>query len=111
MKETWSLHTVSRTLDRPTLIDFNDWLKDKAEAHERMKSLSNKAKPEESNNVTITKTKTASKVFAATTSQQSASAKAKSDKSPNTCVACKENILCGGVQHFEQKHPQREQNL
>ena len=42
MKEAWSLHTVRRTLDRPTLIDFNDCLKDKAEAHERMKSLPKK---------------------------------------------------------------------
>ena len=37
MKEAWSMHTVKRDLSRPTLIDFNDWLKDKAEAHERMK--------------------------------------------------------------------------
>ena len=96
MREAWLLHTVRRTLDRPTLIDFNDWLKDKAEAHERMKSLPNKAKPEESNNVTVTKTKTASKVFAATTSsQQSASAKVRNGKPPKTCAACKEkHPLC-----------------
>ena len=36
MKEAWSRHTVKRSLDRPTLIDFNDWLKDKAEAYERI---------------------------------------------------------------------------
>ena len=78
-------------MDRPTLIDFNDWLKDKAEALERMKSLPNKAKPEENNDMTVTKTTTASKVFAATTSsQQSASNNIKSDKPPNTFVACKE---------------------
>ena len=106
MKEAWSLHTVRRTLDRPTLVDFNDWLKDKAEAHERMKSLPNKAKPEESNNVTVTKTKTASKVFAATTSsQQSASAKAKSDKPPNTCVACKEKHPLWRCPAFRAKTP------
>ena len=40
MKEAWSMHTVKRSLDRPTLIDFNDWLKHKAEAHERMKTAS-----------------------------------------------------------------------
>ena len=91
MKEAWSLHTVRRTLDRPTLIDFNDWLKDKAEAHERMKFPPNKAKPEESNNVTVTKTKITSKAFAATTSsQQSASAKVKNGKPPKFCAACKE---------------------
>ena len=40
MKETWSMHTVKRNLDQPTLIDFNDWLKEKAEAHERVKPAS-----------------------------------------------------------------------
>ena len=106
MKEAWSLHTVRRTLDRPTLIDFNEWLKDKDEAHERMKSLPNKAKPDESNNVTETKTKTASKVFAATTSsQQSARAKAKSDKPPNTCVACKEKHPLWRCPAFRAKTP------
>ena len=78
-------------MDRPTLIDFNDWLKDKAEAHERMKSLPSKAKHEESRNVIVTKTKTVSKALAATTSsQQSIGAKVKSDKPLNTGVACKE---------------------
>ena len=106
MKEAWSLHTVRRTLDRPTLIDFNDWLKDKAEAHERMKSLPNMAKPEESNSVTATKTKTASKVFAATTSsQQSVSAKGKSDKPSNTCVACKEKHPLWRCPAFRRKSP------
>ena len=106
MKEAWELHTVRRSLDRPTLIDFNDWLKDKAEAHERKKSLPSTAKHEESNNVTVTKTKTASKVFAATTySQQSANAKAKSEKSPNTCVACKEKHLLWRCPSFRGKTP------
>ena len=105
MREAWLLHTVRRTLDKPRLIDFNDWLKDKAEAHERMKSRPNKAKPEESNNVTITKTKTASKVFAATTSQQSAIAKANSDKPPNTCVACTEKHPLWRCPTFRAKTP------
>ena len=47
MEEAWSMHTVKRSLDRPTLIDFNDWLKDKAEAHERMKTASGKVKGDE----------------------------------------------------------------
>ena len=106
LKEAWSLHTVRRTLDRPTLIDFNDWLKDKAEAHERMKSLPNKTKPEESNNVTVIKNKTASKVSAATIcSQQSASAKVKNDKPPNTCAACNEKHPLWRCPAFRGKTP------
>ena len=60
MKEAWSMHTVKRSLDRPTLIDFNDWLKDKAEAHERMKTASGKVKGDENVPNTATKTKTTS---------------------------------------------------
>ena len=112
MKEAWSLHTVMRNLDRSTLIDFSNWLKDKVEAHERMKSLPNTAKPEESNNATVTKAKTASKVLAAmTSSQQSASAKVKSDKPPNTCVACNVKHPLWRCPTFRGKHPQTEQNL
>ena len=41
MKESWSFHTVKRSLYAPSLIDFNDWLEDKAKAHERMRPSSN----------------------------------------------------------------------
>ena len=50
------MHTVKRDLSRPTLIDFNDWLKDKAEAHERMKSATRKPKVEEIPTGNVTKT-------------------------------------------------------
>ena len=63
MKEAWSMHTVKRSLERPTLIDFNDWLKDKAEAHERMKTASGEVKGDENVPNTATKTKTTSKVL------------------------------------------------
>ena len=61
MKEAWSLHTVKKDWSRPTLLDFNDWLKEKAEAHERMKMSSAKPKADESA-PTVTRTKTGAKV-------------------------------------------------
>ena len=67
MKEAWSLHTVEKDWTRPTLLNFNDWLKDKAEAHKRMKVSSAKPKAGESVS-TVTRTKTGAKVFAATSS-------------------------------------------
>ena len=90
MKEARSMHTVRRSLDRPTLIDFNEWLKEKAEAHERMKTASGKPKSDENPQPSVNKTKTTSKMFAATTSnnQQNSTSKPKSDRLPN-CVACK----------------------
>ena len=90
MKEEWSMHTVKRTLDRPTLIDFNDWLKEKAEAHKRMKSAYLKPKVGDST-TTTTRTKTVSKVFASTasSSQQSSNSKSKVEQLSN-CAACKD---------------------
>ena len=63
MKESWSLFRVKKHWVKPTLIGFNDWLKEKSEAHDLMKQSETKAKPEE-NSTSVTKTKTASKVFA-----------------------------------------------
>ena len=108
MKEAWSMHTVKSSLDRPTLIDFNDWLKDKAEAHERMKTASGKVKGDENVPNTATKTKTTSKIFAATTSTNHG--KAKTENMPTTCVACKEKHPLWRCSVFRKKHPQREQN-
>ena len=105
MKEAWSMHTVKRTLDRPTLIDFNDWLKDKAEAHERMKSASLKPKTEDST-ITATKTKTVSKVFASTasSSQQRSNSKSKVEQLSN-CVACKDKHPLWRCPVFRKKTP------
>ena len=105
MKEAWSMHTVKRSLDRPTLIDFNEWLKDKAEAHERMKTASGKPKSDENPQPSVNKTKTTSKVFAATTSinQQNNTSKPKPDK-PN-CVACKEKHPLWRCPVFRKKTP------
>ena len=38
MKESWALHTVKRSLIQPSLLQINDWLAEKAEAHERMRA-------------------------------------------------------------------------
>ena len=58
MKESWSLLTVKKHWVKPTLLDFNDWLKEKAEAHDLMRQSATKARPED-NNTSVTKTKTA----------------------------------------------------
>ena len=103
MKEAWSMHTVKRSLDRPTLIDFNDWLKDKAEAHERMKTASGKVKGDEKVPNNATKTKTTSKVFAATTSTNHG--KAKTKNMPTKCVACEDKHPLWRCSVFRKKTP------
>ena len=56
LKETWSLFTVKKHWVKPTLLDFNDWLKEKAEAHDLMKQTSSKARTEDNTN-SVVKTK------------------------------------------------------
>ena len=68
LKESWLLFTVKKHWVKPTLFGFNDWLKENAEAHDLMKQSANKAKPEE-NGTPVTKTKTASRVFASNSQQ------------------------------------------
>ena len=69
MKELCSLFTVKKHWVKPTLLDFKDWLKEKAEAHNRMKQSATKEWPEY-NSTSVTKTKTASKVFASNSQQR-----------------------------------------
>ena len=92
MNESWSLFTFKKHWVKPTLLDFNDWIIEKAEAHDLMKQSATKARPEE-NSTSVTKTKTASKVFASN-SQQRETKKQMSSSSTNTysrCIVCKGN--------------------
>ena len=70
MKESWSLFTVLKHWLKPTHLDFNDWLKEKAEGQDLMKNTIIKTKTEETMNP-VTKTKSAPCAFAANTQQKS----------------------------------------
>ena len=83
LKESWSLHTVKKGWLRPSLLDFNFWLQEKAEAHDRMQ-FGSATKPKGEPNSTTTKVKTATKTFA--------SASESTTPSPGTnelCPVCK----------------------
>ena len=47
MKESWALHTVKRSIYQPSLLHFNDWLAEKAKAHERMRANTPKNRNQE----------------------------------------------------------------
>ena len=68
-----STHTVRRNSNKPTLIDFNEWLKEKAEGHERMKMSIGKNNSDGTCTSNAIRTKPGTKVFAsaAESSQQS----------------------------------------
>ena len=105
MKEAWSLHTVKKDWTRPTPLEFNDWLKDKAEAHERMKVSSAKPKADESA-PTVTRTKTGAKVFAAASSSApSTGTSSKTNRVQLACIACKENHPLWRCRVFLSKTP------
>ena len=56
---------MKKELLRPTILDFNDRLKENAEAYERNKAISLKSKIKNNGSISATKTKVSSKVFAA----------------------------------------------
>ena len=106
MKESWSPFTVKKLWVNPTLLDFNDWLKEKAEAHDLMKQSATKAKLEE-NSTSVTKTKTASKVFASN-SQQRKTKKQMPSSSTDTyscCIVCRGNHRLWECRVFKETTP------
>ena len=105
MKEWWSLFAVKKHWVKPTL-DFNDWLNEKAETHDLMKQSATKSKPVE-NSTWVTKTKTASDMFASI-SQQRETMKQMPPSSPNTysrCIVCKSNPRLWERRIFKEKAP------
>ena len=104
LKEAWSMHTVRHNWQRPTLLDFNNWLKEKDEGHERLRVLNSKAKKNEE----PVKPKT-TKVFAAN-SQLTSKAQDKSNFPP--CVLCKGRVVmhCGIVLFLRKRMLLSEQN-
>ena len=92
LKESWSLFTVKKHWVKPTLLDFNNWLKEKAEAHDLMKHTSSKARTEDNTN-SVVKTKVASRTFAANTQSKGTQKPASTSATPPTprCIVCKGN--------------------
>ena len=98
LKETWPLYTMKNNWDRLTLLDFNDWLKNKAEAHERMKLSSGKWSTEESNPpANVTGTKSGSKILAPTVSSQTPSMGDEAEDRPVVVLLVKKNTPYGVV--------------
>ena len=85
-KESWSLFTFEKHWVGPTLLDFNGWVKEKIEDHNLMKQSTTKRKSED-NSLSVTKTRTASKVFASNSPQRDTKKQIPST-STNTCSHC-----------------------
>ena len=96
LKEAWSMQTVRRQWHRPTLLDFNEWLKEKAEGHERLKTINSKVKSEEP-----VKQKVGTKVFASNTK---VSDKTKEKPKFPPCSECKGQHALWNCAVFKEKN-------
>ena len=106
IQESWSLFTFKKHWVKPTLLEFNDWLKEKAEVHDLMKNTSTKAKIEDTNN-SVTRSKIASKAFAADTQHKSNLKPQQSSPSKliSSCIVCKGSHRLWECRAFNEKTP------
>ena len=99
------MYTVKKNWDRPTLLKFSDWSKDKAEAHERMKFSSRTPKTEDSNPpAKVTRTRTETKSFASTSSSKTTSMGSKTEIDPLIVLLKTKNTPYGGVRCSAKNH-------
>ena len=112
LKESWSLFTVKKHWVKPTLLDFNDWLKEKAEAHDLTKQTSSKARTEDNTN-SVVKTKVASRTFATNTQTKGTQRPASTSATPATppCIVCKGNHRIWECRVFKEKSPTQRAKL
>ena len=105
LKESWCSHIVRNQWDRPTLLDFNDWLQTKSDTHDRMKTANFKTKPEEPS--FPSKTKTTSKVFASSSKITDAKTKTQTPRpiKDEPCPHCKANHPLWRCPKFTSENP------
>ena len=51
------MHTVKKNWDRPNLFEFDDWLKDQAETHEKMNPSQEIRKPKRATHLLMSPTR------------------------------------------------------
>ena len=90
------MQTVRRQWRRPTLLDFNELLKEKAENHERLKTINSEVNSEEP-----VKQKLGRKVFA---SNAKVSDKTKEKPKLPPCSVCKSEHALGNCAAFKEKN-------
>ena len=114
LREQWSMHTVVKDMLRPTLIDFNDWLKRKAEAHERM-NVSGTSKPKAEESKVKSNSKSFSATAAATGSTLSTTPRHARRTNPESkflpCPCCKSKHPLWKCDEFKTKTPTQRAKL
>ena len=105
LKESWCSPIVRNQWDRPTLLDFNDWLQTKSDTHDRMKTAKFKTNSEEPS--FPSKTKTTSKVFASSSKITDAKTKTQTPRpiKDEPCPHCKANHPLWRCPKFTSENP------
>ena len=106
LKESLSPFTVKKHWDKPTLLDFNDWLKEKTEAYDLIKQTSSKARTEDNSN-SVVKTKVSSRTFAANTQTKGTQRPSSTSATLPTphCIVFKGNHRIWECRVFKEKSP------
>ena len=99
-KQSWAHHTVKSSLYQPPLLQFNDWLAEKAVAHEQMQAYTTKNRNQE-NQTNAGPSKTVTKNLPCTSKL--------SDKKPNQqyppCVVCNGKYVIRSFSIYKEKTP------
>ena len=96
LKEAWSIQIVRSQWHRTTLLDFNEWPKEKAEGHKRLKTINSRGKSEEP-----VKQKVGTKVFA---NNAMVSDKTKEKPKIPACSVCKGQHALWSCAVFKEKN-------
>ena len=110
--ESWSLFAVQKQWVKPTPLDFNDWLKQEAEAHNLMKQTLSKVKTEDITN-SVVKAKVSSRIFASNVQTKGTQRPAFTSESPPTprCIVCKGNHRKWECRVFKEKSPTQQSKV
>ena len=107
IKKSWLLSINKKHWVKRTLLYFNDWLKEKAQADNQMKQSATNAKLED-NSTSITKIKTASKLSASNSQKGNKEANAIFIHKYFRCILCKVKTGYGSFQFSGKRIQSRE---
>ena len=88
------------------MLDFNDWLKERAEGHDCMKTTSFRRKPEDTKSSGAVGIQVSSKIIACSSKSSSIRRQSQSAKHDHPlCVLCKSQYPIWRCQTFKEKTP------
>ena len=94
LKEAWSFFTVKQSLERPSLQEFNTWLQQKAEAHDRMQTVHSQSSSSPIYSKQPSQLPQQPKIKFTKSFSSSTKEKQKTATINNTSVLCVQELIC-----------------